>query len=90
MTINEQLRTLSNPVRFKILTVLKGSNKVPASTILEQLDDEHVSVNQLSQHLTKLRLNQLITAEKVKGRPHYTINQKAIASVLSRLEVLGR
>lgn len=88
MTITEQIRTLANPVRLEILEVLNKSGKMPASDIIGHVNDE-ISASQLSQHLSKLRLNKLVTTEDLKGKPQYSINREAVSSVLHRLEALG-
>lgn len=88
MTINEQIRTLSNPVRFEILEVLKAGGQMPASEIIKDIK-QPVSVPMLSQHLTKLRLTKLVIATNVGGRSQYSLNKDAVSSVLRRLEALG-
>lgn len=89
MTIHEQIRTLANPVRLEILEVLKAGGQMPASEIISHLK-ESVSAPMLSQHLSKLRLNNLILSTSWEGRPRYRLNQKVIDSVLHRLEALGK
>lgn len=88
MTIHEQIRTLSNPVRLEILEVLKAGGPMHASEIIKEIQ-EPVSVPMLSQHLSKLRLTKLVEAKNSGGRSQYTLNNKAVASVLHRLEALG-
>lgn len=88
MTTYEQLRTLANPVRIDILQTLKSKGDMQASEIIENMENQ-LTVPQLSQHLSKLRLTKLILATPHKGRPQYRVNQPALNSVLSRLEALG-
>lgn len=88
MTLHEQIRTLSNPVRFEIMQVLKAHGPLQAGEIIGRIS-ETVSVPMVSQHLSKLRLNQLVLTETHKGRPQYRVNTKVVSSVLRRLEALG-
>lgn len=89
MTIHEQIRTLSSPVRLEILEVLKAGGQMPASEIIKKIE-QPVSVPMLSQHLSKLRLNKLVVSTQYEGRPQYKLNEEAVASVLRRLEALGK
>jgi DNA-binding transcriptional ArsR family regulator len=89
MTTHEQIRTLSNPVKLEILRTLKYRGKCPAGVIKRCMKDD-ISTSQLSQHLSNLRLNQLVVSEKHKGRPQYSLNQEAVNSVISLLAPLGQ
>lgn len=88
MTIHEQIRTLSNPVRLEILHVLKKEGELPASEIIHRITDD-VSVPQLSQHLSKLHLHGLVFAQNEKGRRHYRLNQKSVNNMLDELSVIS-
>ena len=89
MTIFEQIRTISNPVRFEILQVLKQNGGPMQAGDISGLISHDVSVPMVSQHLSKLRLNKLILKETLRGRPQYRLNKDAVTSVLRRLEALG-
>jgi DNA-binding transcriptional ArsR family regulator len=89
MNIHEQIRTLSNPVRFEILEVLKRNGKMPASEIIGQISHD-LSPSMVSQHLSKLRLNKLVISESMKGRRQYRVNREALSSVVGHMQKLDK
>lgn len=89
MNIHEQIRTLSNPVRFEILEVLKRNGKMPASEIIGQISQD-LSPSMVSQHLSKLRLNKLVISESMKGRQQYRVNRETLSSVVGHMQKLDK
>lgn len=87
MTESDQLRTLANPVRINILSVLSEKGSMPASEIMQKIDSDP-SVQMLSAHLSKLRISRLVSMDRRANKPVYTVNKEAMLSIVKKLEKL--
>lgn len=85
MAMSDTLKAISDPVRRKILNLLKGKSK-PAGEIAAQFDLTPATV---SYHLKLLKQANLITERREKNFIYYDLNASVFEEVLSWIYSLG-
>lgn len=70
---------LAHPVRVRVLEVLSASDEV---SVTELLEDTGLEASNLSQHLSVLRQNHLVTAERRGSQVFYTLAFPQVADLL--------
>ena len=85
MGMNETLKSLADPVRRDILSMLK-SGKKSAGEIAEHFNLTGATV---SYHLSKLKAADLVAEEKYKNYIYYELNTSVFEEVLTWIYALG-
>ena len=87
-SVSNLFSLLSHPIRIKILWLLKKKKSLNVHEIQKELD---ISQSNVSQHLSLLRTNKLVTEERKGKEVYYSlIASKRISKVLvSALHLIG-
>ena len=87
-SVSNLFSILSHPIRIKILWLLKKKKSLNVHEIQKELD---ISQSNVSQHLSLLRTNKLVTEERKGKEVYYSlIASKRISKVLaSALHLIG-
>lgn len=87
-SISNLFSILSHPVRIKVLWILKKKKSLNVHQIQTELK---ISQSNVSQHLSLLKANKLVTEERKGKEVHYSLTEtKKISKVLvSALHLIG-
>lgn len=88
MSIYEKLRVTANPIRMEIMQVLKDQGSLTPKEIGEKLESQ-IHQSQLSQHLTKLKIHELVKVDTRQGKRLYQVHQPNLDSVVEKVSCLA-
>ncbi|MFP4283081.1 MAG: ArsR/SmtB family transcription factor [Opitutales bacterium] len=79
------LRMLSHPERLRVLCHLVADGELAVSELLERVE---LSPSALSQHLAKLRAQQLVSTRKHRQTVYYQVERDDVREILETLHRL--
>ena len=79
------LRTISHPVRLKVLEILETEESLDVGTLCRELGME-CEISMMSHHLAKMKDNRILVSEKKGKQVYYSIVDRKLLDLFDCME----